>query len=50
MGRVVKAPEDGVVTYADGARVDFETKDGDTTSYTLQKLCAVPNPRATTSV
>ena len=38
MGRVVKAPEDGVVTYADGARVDFETKNGDTTSYTLQKF------------
>ena len=38
MGRVVKAPDDGTVIYADGSRVDFEAKGGDTTSYTLQKF------------
>jgi len=38
MGRVVVAPEDGVVRYADGSRVDFETKDGAATSYTIQKF------------
>jgi DNA-directed RNA polymerase subunit beta len=38
LGRVVVAPEDGVVRYADGSRVDFESKNGDHSSFTIQKF------------
>jgi DNA-directed RNA polymerase subunit beta len=38
MGRVVKAKDDGTVTFADGASVVFETKDGETSTYTVQKF------------
>jgi DNA-directed RNA polymerase subunit beta len=38
MGRVVKAKDDGTVTFADGATVVFETKDGETTTYSIQKF------------
>lgn len=38
MGRVVTAKDDGTVTYADGASVVFETKDGQTLTYTIQKF------------
>lgn len=38
MGRVVKAKEDGTVTFADGAAIVFETKDGETTTYSIQKF------------
>lgn len=38
MGRVVKAKDDGIATFADGATVIFETKDGETTTYSIQKF------------
>ena len=38
MGRVILAPDDGVVRFADGTRVDFETKDGQMNSFTIQKF------------
>ncbi len=38
MGRVVIAPEDGVVRFADGSRVDFETTGGETVSFMIQKF------------
>jgi DNA-directed RNA polymerase subunit beta len=38
MGRVIVAPDDGTVRFADGSRVDFETKDGESMSYTIQKF------------
>jgi DNA-directed RNA polymerase subunit beta len=37
MGRVVRAQEDGVVTYADGGTVVVETKDGQIETYTVIK-------------
>ncbi len=37
MGRVVRAREDGIVKYADGARVVFEGHDGQEQTYTLAK-------------
>ena len=38
MGRVVRAKDDGVVTYADGSRVVFETRDGQTETYQVMKF------------
>jgi DNA-directed RNA polymerase subunit beta len=38
MGRVVVAKDDGTATFADGSSVVFETKDGETTTYTIQKF------------
>ncbi len=38
MGRVILAPEDGTVRYADGMRVDFETKGGETVSFSTAKF------------
>ena len=38
MGRVVTAKDDGSVVFADGASVVFETKDGQTTTYSVQKF------------
>jgi DNA-directed RNA polymerase subunit beta len=38
MGRVVRAKDDGTVTFADGATVVFETKDGEIATYTIQKF------------
>jgi DNA-directed RNA polymerase subunit beta len=38
MGRVVTARDDGTVTFADGATVVFESKDGEITTYTIQKF------------
>jgi len=38
MGRVVVAPKDGIVRYADGARVDFETSFGEVVNYVIQKF------------
>ncbi len=38
MGRVVRAKDDGTITYADGASVVFETKDGEVTTHTIQKF------------
>ncbi len=37
MGRVIRAKDDGVVTYADGSKVIFETKDGQTETYAVMK-------------
>jgi DNA-directed RNA polymerase subunit beta len=37
MGRVIRAKEDGVITYADGAKVIIETKDGQTDTYSVIK-------------
>ncbi len=38
MGRVVRAKDDGVVTYADGSKVVFETKDGQSYTYPVMKF------------
>jgi DNA-directed RNA polymerase subunit beta len=38
MGRVVTAKDDGTVTFADGATVVFESKDGETITHTIQKF------------
>ncbi len=38
MGRVIHAKDDGVVRYADGLRVEFETADGQVSTYTAQKF------------
>ncbi len=38
MGRVIRAKEDGVIVYADGSMVTYETKDGEQTTYPLQKF------------
>ncbi len=38
MGRVVVAPEDTVVTYADAGRVSIKTKDGQEETYTVEKF------------
>lgn len=38
MGRVVTAKDDGTVTFADGSTVVCETKDGETTTFTIQKF------------
>jgi DNA-directed RNA polymerase subunit beta len=38
MGRVVMAKDDGTATFADGSNVVFETKDGETATYTIQKF------------
>ena len=38
MGRVVRASDDGVVTYADGSKVVFETKDGQSHTYSVMKF------------
>ncbi len=38
MGRVVRAKDDGVVTYADGSKVVFETKDGQSYTYPVLKF------------
>ncbi|MCX6793567.1 MAG: DNA-directed RNA polymerase subunit beta [Candidatus Gottesmanbacteria bacterium] len=38
MGRVVKAKDDGTVTFADGSTVIFETKEAEATTYTIQKF------------
>ncbi len=38
MGRVVRAKDDGIVTYADGSKVVFETKDGQSYTYPVMKF------------
>jgi len=38
MGRVIKAIDDGIVRYADGSRVVFETKDGQEETYAVEKF------------
>jgi len=38
MGRVVRAKEDGTVLYADGSTVEVETKEGERSTYTVEKF------------
>ena len=38
MGRVIRAKDDGVVKYADGAKVVFETRDGQEDTYAVSKF------------
>jgi len=38
MGRVIMAPDDGTVRYSDGTRVEFESKDGETLSWSTAKF------------
>jgi DNA-directed RNA polymerase subunit beta len=38
MGRVIRAKDDGVVQYADGSKVIFETKDGQVETYNVIKF------------
>lgn len=38
MDRVVRAPDDGVVLYADGSKIDFETKDSQKYTFNVEKF------------
>lgn len=38
MGRVVRAKDDGIVTYADGERVDYKSKNGQKETYNIEKF------------
>ncbi|MBI5449175.1 DNA-directed RNA polymerase subunit beta [Candidatus Gottesmanbacteria bacterium] len=38
MGRVIKASDEGTVTYADGSRIVFKSKDGEEETYSLEKF------------
>jgi DNA-directed RNA polymerase subunit beta len=38
LGRVVSAPSDGIITYADASSVTIKTKDGDEITYTTEKF------------
>ncbi|OGG11888.1 DNA-directed RNA polymerase subunit beta [Candidatus Gottesmanbacteria bacterium RBG_13_45_10] len=38
MGRVIRAKDDGIVQYADGSKVVFETKDGQLETYIVSKF------------
>jgi DNA-directed RNA polymerase subunit beta len=37
MGRVISAPHDGVIVYADASQVIFESKNGEQTTFTVEK-------------
>jgi DNA-directed RNA polymerase subunit beta len=38
MGRVVRAKDDGIVTYADGERVDYKSKNGQKETFNIEKF------------